>query len=502
MSRWSARSSGLQHKADHSTDWLGSVSAMSMAVRRIFLFFLSLCAMSCAAYRPAPLKPAEAAHEFAQRKLTSPDLCKYLSTNLPSRTSVCLPARWDLARLTLAGFFYNPDLAVAEAKLRVAKAAILTARQRPNPTIGIGPAYTASAAPTFAPWAIGAAEINFPIETAGKRGYRIAQAERLADAGAFGVGESAWHVRSAVRTAFLSHLLAQREYELAQTYVAASERTAQLLQERLSAGAASAPELNFAFANLAAARLKMAQAQSRLTGTLNALAGAVGVPADALQRMKFAWPELEHPLHESSLIPARVQQLTLLNRIDLRRMLAEYAAADEALKLEIARQYPDVSLSAGYSWEVGENIFQLLPIITLPVMNQNQGPIAEARAKRAQVAAEFNALQQSVIAEANGALTKYRGALDAYTQASRSATYSEERLASIRQAAEVGDIDALALATAQLETIVAEQSKVSALADAQASLGTLEDAVQRPLEPNDLQSFSLPLRESPREQGL
>ena len=76
-----------------------------------------------------------------------------------------------------------------------------TAGQRPNPTIGIGPAYTASAAPAFAPWALGAAELNFPIETTGKRGYRIAQAERLADAAALGVGETAWHVRSAVRTA-------------------------------------------------------------------------------------------------------------------------------------------------------------------------------------------------------------------------------------------------------------------------------------------------------------
>jgi len=448
--------------------------------------------MSCAAYRPAPLRPAEAAHEFAQRTLASPDLCRYLSTNLTTGLSTCPPAQWDLASLTLAGFFYSPDLAVAEARLNAAQAAIITAGQRPNPTIGIGPAYTPSAAPALAPWAIGAAELNFPIETAGKRGYRIAQAERLADAAAFGVGEGAWHVRGAVRTALLNHLLAQQDYHLAQAYEDASERTAQLFQERLSAGAASAPELNFALANLAAARLKMAEAQSRVPETLNALAGALGVPVEALQGMKFAWPELEHPADESSLTPARVQQLALLNRIDLRGRLAEYAAADEALKLEIARQYPDINLGGSYSWEVADNIFQLLPIITLSVMNQNQGPIAVARAKRAQVAAEFNALQQSVIAQANGALTKYRGALDAYVQASSSAAFSERRLTAIQLAAELGDIDALALATAQLETIVAQQSQVSALGIAQASLGAIEDTVQRPLEPNDLKSFSPP----------
>jgi outer membrane protein TolC len=171
---------------------------------------------------------------------------------------------------------------------------------------------------------------------------------------------------------------------------------------------------------------------------------------------------------------------------------SQYAAADEALKLEIARQYPDINLAGSYSWEVGENIFQLLPIITLPLMNQNQGPIAEARAKRTQVAAEFTALQRSTIAQANGALTRYRGALDAFAQASSSAAYSEKRLAGIGRAAELGDIDALALLTTHLETIVAEQSKLNALADAQAALGTLEDAVQRPLQPDDLKSFSPP----------
>ena len=187
-----------------------------------------------------------------------------------------------------------------------------------------------------------------------------------------------------------------------------------------------------------------------------------------------------------------VRQLALLNRIDLRRMLAQYAAADEALKLEIARQNPDINLGGGYSWEVGENIFQLLPIITLPLMNQNQGPIAEARAKRTQVAAEFTALQQNIIAQANGALVRYHGALDAFAQASSSTAFSERRLAAIQRAAELGDIDALALATTRLETIVAEQSTVNELANAQAALGALEDTVQRPLKRGDLKSFTLP----------
>jgi outer membrane protein TolC len=404
----------------------------------------------------------------------------------------CPPASWDFSSLTLAAFFYSPDLAVAEAKLKIAEAAIITTGQRPNPTIGIGPAYTASAAPALAPWAIGAAELNFPIETAGKRRYRITQAEHLTDAAALGVGETAWHVRSAVRIALLNHVIAQRAYKLAQAYESTSERTAQLFQERVSAGTASGPELNLALANLAGARLKMAQAQSRVPETLDALAAALGLPVGHIAGVAFAWPTLEHPPDEAFLTGDRVQKMALLNRIDLRRMLAQYAAADEALRLEVARQYPDINLGGGYSWEVGENIFQLLPIISLPLMNQNQGPIAEARAKRTELAAEFTQLQQGIIAHADSALTRYRGGLEAYVQASSSAAFSEKRVGSFQRAIELGDVDALELATTQLEAAITEQSKLTALDNAQTELGALEDAVQRPFENGDLKSFSLP----------
>lgn len=458
--------------------------------RIIFLLACPLCA--CATYRPAPLKPAQAARQFAERTLATHELCAYLRANLGTALSSCPPARWNLAALTLAGFFYSPDLPVAQAKLNVARAAIITAGQRPNPSFGLGPAYTASAVPSFAPWAIGAAAFNFPIETAGKRGYRIAQAERLADAAALAVGGTAWRVRSAVRAALLNQLVAQHDYDLARAYESASERTASLLQERVAAGAAAAPALDFALANLAAARLKMEQAQSRVHETLNTLAAALGVPVEAIEGLHFTWPKFDQPPTDASLTPARIRRLALLNRIDLRQTLAQYAAADEALKLEVARQYPDVNLGGGYSWEVNENLFELVPIVTLPLMNQNQGPIAEAKAKRVQIGAEFVALQDGIIAQANGALTSYRGALRALEQGSSSAAFSEKRLAAIERSAALGDTDALTLATAQLQAIIAQQSELKALADAQRTLGALEDAVERPLEKSDLNSFSLP----------
>ena len=44
----------------------------------------------------------------------------------------------------------------------------------------------------------------------------------------------------------------------------------------------------------------------------------------------------------------------------------------------------------------------LLPAVDLPLFNQNQGPIAQARARREQAAARFTALQTQIIDSLSG----------------------------------------------------------------------------------------------------
>ena len=88
---------------------------------------------------------------------------------------------WDLATLTLAALYYHPSLEVARAQWQVAEAGIATAGARPNPTLTITPQYVANAAMGTPMWDITSA-LDWPIETAGKRGRRIERAEQLATA--------------------------------------------------------------------------------------------------------------------------------------------------------------------------------------------------------------------------------------------------------------------------------------------------------------------------------
>jgi cobalt-zinc-cadmium efflux system outer membrane protein len=469
---------------------------MRLRHRPIWLAALALAAGGCASYHPAPLQPQVTAQRLARRSLSAPGLCDYLRVNLGASFTSCPPPQWDLGALTLVGFYYHPDIDVAEARVEQADAAIITAGARPNPVAGLGPEFS-TRSPGVVPWGLGAFNVSLRIETAGKRGYRIAEAQQLANAAKLELSQTAWTVRSRIRAAMLAYLLDVRERDLWEENLQALGQMAELVKARMRAGAASAPELAFAQSVLDNARVKAAEAAARVPQDRNQLAAAMGVPVSALAGAHLSLSGLERPPRSNSLSPAEVQRTALLNRVDLRVALARYAAADEALKLELAKQYPDINLLGGYGWDAGDNIFDIGPSIVLPIFNQNQGPIAEAEARRKELGAEFLAMQAGVIAQARGALENYRGALAAMSAAQRAARLQEQRVRQAARAFAAGETGALTLSQTQLQYLAARQTRLATLRNAQTSLGALEDVVQRPLETGDIGSFVFPARQVP-----
>ena len=140
---------------------------------KLFIFVFSLVLLTgCASFRPESLMPAQTAAVFEARTLTSPGLKKFLEKNLSNEISPWPPKFWDFTMLTLAAFYYNPDLDVARAKWGVTEAGITTAGARPNPSVSFLDQHHSKYAGGLSPWTLGAG-LDIPVETAGKRGYRI-----------------------------------------------------------------------------------------------------------------------------------------------------------------------------------------------------------------------------------------------------------------------------------------------------------------------------------------
>lgn len=443
------------------------------------LFLLS----ACASYHALPISPSVIVQSFEGRSLDSPDLQRYVTSHLQDAASRRVPDTWDLTTLTLAAFYFNPELDVARAKAEVSQAAIQTAGQHPNPSLQFPLGYTSNAKAGESPYTYGLG-LDIPIETAGKRGYRVAQARQLSNAARFTIGNVAWQVRSRLRSHLLNLYAATRKIEILEQQISAQQQIVAMLDKRLAVGAASAPEANQARIALAQNRVDLAKAQQQTQDERAQIAAAIGVPVAALAKVQISFDAFERIYPAIPVDDARRQ--AILNRADVLAALSEYEASQAALQLEIARQYPDIHIGPGYTFDAGAHKF-VLPVsgISLPIFNQNQGPIAEASARRKEVAARVNAVQAQAIDDTGRAVQNYRAALENLRLAESLLSAQQRQLQAMQQTFNAGETDRLTLALAQHTFYINTLARQDALVQVQSSIGQLEDAMQRPLSLSD-----------------
>lgn len=447
----------------------------------------------CVHYRSEPLSPQATADRFQERSLTAPALRSYIETKLRPITEWPLPC-WNLTTLTLAAFYLNPDLELARATYLVVDAGRATAAQRPNPTLTISPAYnTTLAIPS--PWLV-TASLDVPLETAGKRGKRLAHATQLTAAARFAVAKVAWDIRGRLRLALVNLWAAQEGAQLLGAQQAAEDDLVRLLEKEQRAGGIASLEVTRERMARERTRLAMLDAESRLAQSRAQLAAVVGVPLHAFEGVKISYEEFEKPPSEMPSLEAR--RRSLLNRVDVLGALAEYEVAETALQLEIAKQYPDVHLTPGYEFDQGDNKWGVGVGIELPILNRNRGPILEASARRREAAARFNALQAHVLAEVESARAGFDNARKKFAAAASMLEQAQQQERATETSFKAGEISRQVLAAARLESATAAIAQLETRFKTQQARAALEAALQSPLEfPIDttpIQSKSTPLR--------
>jgi outer membrane protein, heavy metal efflux system len=441
----------------------------------LWVALASAAVTGCVHYRAQPLTVAKVAADYESRSFADAGLRAFLETN---RVGGEWPRRaWDLESLTLAAFYFSPELDVARAQWGTAQTGLRTAGQRPNPTVTASPQYNATSL-TPSPW-IAAVSLDIPIETAGKRGHRLAQARHLSDAAQLNIASTAWQVRGKLRRALVDACAASEQERLLAAQQAAQEQNVKLLEAQLAAGAVSPAEVTRERIALDTTRLAAHDAKRQRAESRVALAEAIGVAVGALDRVEISFAGLDRVPPDLDAPAARRQ--ALLNRADVLAALSEYAAREAALQLEVAKQYPDIHLNPGYEYDQGDNKWGLGLSLELPVLNQNQGPIAEAAARRAESAAKFNALQARVLAEIERGVAAYRAALEKSATADSLLANLEKQERVLRGRFEAGDVSRSEVIAGQVELATARLARADAVAKAQQALGQLEEALQSPV---------------------
>ena len=453
------------------------ISSVSM---RALAWPLAAALAACSAPAARPLDPARSAATLRARSLSDPLLAAWVREHAPEAAGEWPPAVWDLTSLTLVGFYFQPELAAARARVAEAEGRVVTAGTRPNPTLRAELEHSDDPTEPESPWSVGGA-LDVALDPSGHRAHERRAASALAAAERLALAQSAWDVRRRVRDALVQSLLASREVELRRAESEVLDESARLLEQRVAAGSVSRPDLDAAKIEALSARQSLAEAEIAADVGRAELARALGLPPEALAGQSFGLADLEQPPALPGPDCGSLLDLALIDRLDVRATLHRYDAAEEELAAAAAQRFPDLEVSPGYRFDQGQHKFSFGVAAPLPIFNQNEGPIAEALARRSEAEADVVAAQARVLAETTTAWSRYRGELTLLEEAGEQAELARVQLEAQQRLVALGGSDRLVLAGLRRQELVARRLQLETLREARAAFGALEDSVQRPL---------------------
>jgi outer membrane protein TolC len=271
---------------------------------------------------------------------------------------------------------------------------------------------------------------------------------------------------------------AQENAALLGAEIALHEAAITHLQLLVNAGESPGFELTQERLGLSRTKLAHHDAEKMAAVSRAQLAAVIGVPGAAVAAVTLDFSDFT----ALAAVPGPgLRRRALTHRADLLAMLADYAAAEAELRLEVAKQYPDVHFSPGYEFDQDDNKWSLGIGVELPVFHQNRGPIAEALAKRNTVGAKFEAGQQAVFGQIEIALAGYQAATAKAATAKALAEQAALATAATEQLVKLGELAPLELTRRRIEASAARLSQFEATIQAQQTAGELEAAVQVPL---------------------
>ncbi|HWG54717.1 MAG TPA: TolC family protein [Gemmatimonadaceae bacterium] len=425
------------------------------------LLLLTAACFGAQHYEPAPLPSGEqAAANFSDRNLNDPALARFLA----EQSATLRDSAWLPTQLALAAVFFRSDLTVVRRAVDVARAGEVTAGARPYPDASASVERAAHPDEGHStPWTFALAT-GLTFETGGKRSARIARARALTLAAQLRLQAAGWDVVQSTREAAMGAVSADVELADARAETAGLTELQRLLQVRFAQGQITRTDLARVAGELQSAAVAADQANRMRTESRLALARALGVPLAEVERLPLRVGDHTGCEVADSLPHDTLETLALTTRTDLGAALADYAAAEADLHEQVARQYPDLTIGPGITWEQGVRRWVLSLGIPAIAIDRARGPIAEARARRAEQAARVTVLQDSILAAVDSSAAACRAARAQASVADSLAHAMESQRQLVEGAYQRGEVGRTELALAQVAEARAQRTRHQATA--------------------------------------
>ncbi len=445
------------------------------------LVALSVCLASCVHYSPKPLPPERAVSDFSARSLEDPGLRADLDKALPARSGEWPRPDWSRADLLIAMLHFNDTVAQGRAAVNVAIAGQRTAREYPNPSVTLASEY-ANQHDGSPLWLWGIAT-DWLLDFGRRRNERMTAADLTVQQARYDFTELTWKSRSSLRKAMADLLITNSEVTLLETNHADRESQLTMARRQLEVGATARGDVDRLVSDALLDEQKLNDARRRASAARSSLASALGVPVAALEPAHLVWDHLDDPPEPADDVLRQWREDALLVRADVRSAVIGYSLSEQALRLEVAKQYPEVHLGPGYTWDHGVKRLQFNLGLTLPLVNRNRGAIAEAEARREEAGAKLEATVAAAYSEIDEAIRQWRLARTRLTDAHGAIYDSAQRIYSETQRGfDAGSNDRTELLAAKIARTLTELQVLDAVRGAQDAMASLEDALRRPLE--------------------
>ena len=430
-------------------------------------------------YQPEPLETEAVASRVLSRNINEPGF-KQFAGQYGYRITGWPPAKWDFTLLTLAALYFNPDLRVAYAEYQLRGAEEVTAGQRQNPVLNIPFEHHSDRSGDKSPWLAGLVP-DLIFERKAKREARLNRAKALKEAARINMETESWTLRNQMLDKYIDYYSAlknrsflRREHELLQQSV-------DLLEQRYEAGQVSSFEVSLARLELQQLGLELATQSATVADALAALVNSLGLTAQGFDSKDISFSIFDDLPGKFKLSEPDTRELALRNHLAIRQALSEYRAMEEGLKYEIEKQYPDIRLSPGLIFDQGDKIWALGSAWVLPLFHNNEGPVAEALARRKIKQAEFLSLQTNLLNDINRYRSQFLTMVRVFDDSRKLIEKLEKQNQIVVLQYEQGHSDRLDKVRSELELTRAKQTLFNIRMKAIRAMQKLENAVQHPV---------------------
>lgn len=378
----------------------------------------------------------------------------------PGATSFDPTDGLTLAEAEVVAMVWNPDLRMARLEANATRAAAAHAGLWQDPVLGVDLERILSGAGGANPWVSGSTiGITIPISGRLEAERALASADLASNLDRLAALE--WATRSALRELWVEWSAASLRAELTEALISRLRHVASVAELQEMAGSMARVETRLFHVELAAheAELIAHTAQQRaLELQVRSMLGlAPKTPLRLVPSVTFV---------PRTTCMDELTQLLETSNPELSAVRAEYASSEEALRLEVRKQYPDLTIGPGYGSDQGDNRVLLGVSLPIPLWNRNQQGVAKASAAREVARGRFETRYEQLASKLAVAMTRLEsGRSQRELIESRVVPLADEQEADLERIAALGRVEPLLL----LESLKTQHAAKNRLVEARAS---------------------------------